>query len=68
MLALQSRLAMFTHLLRAALACAVLTTASFHANAANYPCSGKKGGVSHCQSGKFICKDGSVSGSKKICS
>lgn len=38
------------------------------AHARNYPCSGKKGGVSHCQAGKFICKDGSVSGSKKICS
>jgi len=37
------------------------------AYARNYPCSGKKGGVSHCQNGKFICKDGSVSGSKKIC-
>lgn len=37
------------------------------AHARNYPCSGKKGGVSHCQNGKFICKDGSVSGSKKIC-
>lgn len=35
--------------------------------AANYPCSGRKGGVSHCSSGKFICKDGTVSGSKKIC-
>lgn len=32
------------------------------------PCSGKKGGVSHCsKSGKFICNDGSVSKSKKIC-
>lgn len=37
------------------------------AHARNYPCSGKKGGVSHCQNGKFICKDGSVSGSKKVC-
>lgn len=52
----------------AACACAVLLFATFNANARNYPCSGKKGGVSHCQSGKFICKDGSVSGSKKICS
>ncbi|MFV5376516.1 hypothetical protein [Acinetobacter calcoaceticus] len=31
------------------------------------PCSGKKGGVSHCDNGKFVCKDGSVSASKKIC-
>ena len=36
--------------------------------AKNYPCSGKKGGVSHCTSdGKFICNDGTVSKSKKIC-
>ena len=47
-----------------ALACAI----PFTSYAANYPCSGKKGGVSHCSSGKFICKDGTVSGSKKICS
>jgi len=31
------------------------------------PCSGKKGGVSHCSGGKFICNDGSVSQSKKVC-
>ena len=31
------------------------------------PCSGKKGGIAHCSAGKFICKDGSVSASKKIC-
>ncbi|OOF79704.1 hypothetical protein [Rodentibacter caecimuris] len=32
------------------------------------PCSGKKGGVSHCsKDGKFICNDGSVSRSKKVC-
>ena len=29
--------------------------------ARNYPCSGKKGGVSHCTS------DGTISKSKKIC-
>lgn len=33
----------------------------------NKPCSGKKGGVSHCSGGKFVCKDGSVSKSKKVC-
>ncbi|MEG0759409.1 MAG: hypothetical protein RR505_13450 [Raoultibacter sp.] len=37
------------------------------AHARNYPCSGKKGGVSHCQNGKFVCKDGFVSGSKQVC-
>lgn len=36
--------------------------------AMNTPCSGKKGGVSHCAGGKFVCKDGTVSASKKICS
>lgn len=35
--------------------------------AANTPCSGKKGGVSHCQGSKFICNDGSISGSKRVC-
>ena len=39
-----------------------------NANAANTPCSGKKGGVSHCASGKFVCNDGSISASKKTCS
>ncbi|WP_335876881.1 hypothetical protein [Acinetobacter baumannii] len=32
------------------------------------PCSGKKGGISHCDGGKFVCNDGSISASKKICS
>lgn len=32
-----------------------------------YRCSGSKGGVKHCQAGKFVCNDGSISGSKKIC-
>lgn len=31
------------------------------------PCSGTKGGVKQCQGGKFVCNDGSISGSKKIC-
>ncbi|POZ10109.1 hypothetical protein C3415_05655 [Acinetobacter baumannii] len=31
------------------------------------PCSGKKGGVSHCDGSKFVCNDGSISASKKIC-
>lgn len=30
------------------------------------PCSGAKGGVSHCtKDGKFVCNDGSISRSKK---
>lgn len=32
------------------------------------PCSGSKGGIKHCQAGKFVCNDGSISASKKVCS
>ncbi|MDQ9009040.1 hypothetical protein RFI36_04655 [Acinetobacter gerneri] len=32
------------------------------------PCSGGKGGIKQCQGSKFICNDGSISASKKICS
>ncbi len=45
----------------------VMAVVSTQSVATNYPCSGKKGGVSHCENGKFVCKDGSVSKSKKIC-
>ena len=38
------------------------------AQAANTPCSGKKGGISHCLGQYFICNDGSTSQSKKTCS
>lgn len=32
------------------------------------PCSGSKGGIKHCTSeGKFMCNDGTISASKKIC-
>lgn len=38
------------------------------ANAGNKPCSGKKGGVKACtKGGKFVCRDGSISASKKRC-
>lgn len=40
---------------------------SIPAFAQNTPCSGKKGGVSHCENGRFICNDGTVSQSKKVC-
>jgi endonuclease G len=40
----------------------------FTVMAQNTPCSGKKGGVSHCKGTKFICNDGSYSRSKKACS
>ncbi len=36
--------------------------------AANTPCSGMKGGISHCEGRFFICNDGSHSASKKDCS
>ena len=45
--------------------CASLLSSSILAG--NTPCSGKKGGISHCSNGKFVCNDGSVSRSKKIC-
>lgn len=47
---------------------ALLLLTCFSAHAANYPCSGKKGGVSHCAGDTFVCNDGSVSGSKRSCS
>lgn len=31
------------------------------------PCSGAKGGISHCLGSYFVCKDGSTSASKRIC-
>ncbi|WP_242634793.1 hypothetical protein [Atlantibacter sp.] len=48
--------------------CLVFLTVSSFASAANYPCSKSKGGVSHCTAdGKFVCNDGSISRSKKVC-
>ena len=43
-------------------------TLSLPATAANKPCSGRKGGISHCQGDIFVCNDGSVSASKRSCS
>lgn len=51
---------------RAVLIVWALTLATAHA--ANYPCSKSKGGVSHCNGQYFVCNDGTVSRSKKICS
>lgn len=45
-----------------------LCLATSAAYARNYPCSGSKGGISHCRGETFICNDGSVSGSKQSCS
>lgn len=37
------------------------------AHAANTPCSGKKGGVQRCVGERFLCRDGSISASKRPC-
>lgn len=38
------------------------------AYAKNTPCSGSKGGIKGCTTdGKFICKNGTISKSKRIC-
>lgn len=44
-----------------------LATALSMAHAANTPCSGRKGGISHCMGSEFVCNDGSVSASRKVC-
>ena len=49
-----------------ALLCILLLASAVQAG--NKPCSGKKGGVSHCVGSKFVCSDGSISASKKTCS
>jgi endonuclease G len=36
-------------------------------HAANQPCFGNKGGINHCDGAKFVCNDGSTSGSTKDC-
>lgn len=38
-----------------------------HVAAANYPCSGKKGGVARCDGASFVCNDCSISASKRNC-
>ncbi|MDR4305672.1 hypothetical protein IHQ68_03420 [Chelatococcus sambhunathii] len=38
------------------------------AEARNTPCSGKKGGVVGCQGEKFLCRNGTLSKSKRTCS
>ncbi|GDK36675.1 hypothetical protein BvCmsKSP012_03520 [Escherichia coli] len=39
------------------------TLVSFYADAGRKPCSGSKGGISHCTAGgKFVCNDGSIRG------
>lgn len=46
-----------------------LTVAHAEAGRGRQPCSGSKGGISHCTSaGEFVCNNGTLSRSKKICS
>lgn len=45
----------------------LLMAPAMQANAQNKPCSGKMGGVSHCEGGKFVCKNGKISQSKRVC-
>ncbi|MEI6708182.1 MAG: hypothetical protein WCK96_13735 [Methylococcales bacterium] len=37
-------------------------------NAANTPCSGKKGGIARCDGAQFVCNDGTISKSQRNCS
>ncbi|ROL84763.1 hypothetical protein [Pseudomonas protegens] len=45
----------------------LLLLCSAAAQAANQPCSGKKGGIARCDGELFLCNDGSISASKKNC-
>ncbi len=58
----------FIRSLAGMLCIAALALVPVGAHARNTPCSGKKGGISHCQGKLFVCKDGSISKSKKTCS
>lgn len=45
----------------------LIVSSDAYAQRGRKPCSGKKGGISHCQGTKYVCKDGSISASKKSC-
>lgn len=50
------------------LALTFILSPMIQAQAKNTPCSGKMGGVSHCsKDGKFVCKNGKISQSKRVC-
>lgn len=49
------------------LSTALMTGLHTNAYAQNKPCSKGKGGISHCENGKFVCNDGTTSKSKKVC-
>ena len=40
---------------------------SSYSIAANTPCSGRMGGVDRCVDGRFLCQNGKISRSKKVC-
>jgi hypothetical protein len=46
----------------------LLLVSNADAGRGRQPCSGSKGGISHCSGSAFVCNDGSFSQSKKICS
>lgn len=54
-----------THALTLIFAAALLLPIA--SNAANLPCSGKKGGIAHCEGAQFVCNDGTISQSKRNC-
>lgn len=45
----------------------LLLLGSSVALAGNQPCSGRKGGIAGCDGELFLCRDGSISASKKNC-
>ncbi|WP_341666485.1 hypothetical protein [Alcaligenes sp. SDU_A2] len=53
--------------MKALIACLALALVTLPAQARNAPCSGKKGGISHCEGQVFVCNDGSASASKRSC-
>jgi hypothetical protein len=55
-------------MIRHMLAVGALAFSMASVHAANKPCSGRKGGIAHCQGSSFVCNDGSLSHSKKACS
>jgi micrococcal nuclease len=44
-----------------------LAIGSHAAASGNTPCSGSKGGVDRCEGSQFLCADGSISASKRVC-
>ncbi|MDC7257024.1 hypothetical protein K0P19_19955 [Shinella sp. YE25] len=51
------------------IAMSMLLAAAPTVEARNQPCSGKKGGIKACtKDGKFLCKNGTISASKRKCS